>query len=114
MGSRKTQAQRTFPLLHTLPQKSRLVLTSSLQITTRGGGGSSASGLQGEFVIPSSPKNDRSLLFSFFHSSAAMTPFRTCLEQDMVEFFLFFVWYFLLFTPHMVYIVYPASGEYDQ
>ena len=43
-----------------------------------------------------------------------MTPFRTPLEQDMVEFFLFFVWYFLLFTPHMVYFVYPASGEYGQ
>ena len=45
-----------------------------------------------------------------------MTPFRTRLEQDMEEFFfvLFFILYFLLFTPHMVYIVYPASGEYDQ
>lgn len=74
-----------------------------------GTGGSSVSVLQGEFVIPLSLKNDRSLLFSFFHSSAAMTPFRACMEQDVMEFFLFSD-----FTPYMVYIVHPSPGEYDQ
>lgn len=51
---------------------------------------------QGEFVIPSSLKNDRSLLFSIFHSSSAMTLFRAHLGQDMLEFIYFFLWYFLL------------------
>lgn len=35
MGSRKTPAQRTFTLSHPLPQKSKLVHTSSLQITAQ-------------------------------------------------------------------------------
>lgn len=41
--------------------------------------------LQGEFVIPSSPKNDRSLLFSFFHSSTTVTPFRARFGQDVMD-----------------------------
>ena len=91
-----------FPFSHTLPQKSRLFLTSSFQIAAWGGGwwwlwgGSSVSVLQGEFVIPSSLKNDSSLLFSFLHSSTAMTPFRARLEQDVVEIFCFLFGIFLL------------------
>lgn len=52
----------------------------------------------GDPVLFSSLKNGRSLLFSFFHSSTAMTPFRAWLEQDMV----YFLWYFQLLTPEMV------------
>lgn len=44
----------------------------------------------GEFVIPSSPKNDRSLLFSFFHSSTTVTPFRARFGQDVMDSLLFF------------------------
>lgn len=46
--------------------------------------------LQGEFVILSSLKNDRSLLFSFFHSSATVTPFRARFAQDGMDSHYFF------------------------
>lgn len=95
MGSRKTPGSEDLsPFAHTSPEQPAVPHVITTDNST---GGSSVSVLQGEFVIPSFLKNDRSLLFSFVHSSTAMTPFRTCLEQDMVDIFFFF-FCFLLFV----------------
>lgn len=115
MGSRKTPGSKDLsPFTHTSPGEPAVphVITADNSVRGEGEGGSSVSVLQGEFVIPSSLKNDRSLLFSFFHSSTAMTPFRACLGQDMMDsFFFFFCLVNSAFTPHMVYIVHPPPGE---
>lgn len=90
-GAGKPPAQRTFPLSCTLPRQSRLaphviatdnrVLFFFFFFFFLGG---VVADCYREFV-PSHPKNDRTLLFSFSHSSTAVTFFLSCLRQDVMH-----------------------------
>lgn len=104
MGSRKTPGSEALsPFAHTSPAVPDVITSDN------GAGGSSVSVLQGEFVISSPLKNDSSLLFSAFHSSTAMTLFRTRLEQDMVIFSFFFC-KCSFYSLNGLYCLYTARG----
>ena len=107
-----------FPFSHTLPQKSRLFLTSSFQITAVG----RRVGVAGVQCVCTAGRICYSLIPEEWQLPIVFIPsllhchdsFPCSLGTGCGGNFLFLVWYFSAFTPYLLYIVRPAPGEYDQ